>query len=625
MDRELSRRSFIAGAALAGGLASGVAAFGLAGCSPTGDDTGTSANETPTNDTPATGEGGELSPAAGQPKGYLCVEDWLGIPPVIDNTEIKETISVDVVVLGSGHAGTQAALAAAQSGAKVAVVEEQEKETYMMFGEDLATFNSDFLTRRGFGGYNLGEIVSEFVRRSQGNILTELIKSYVENSGEMLDNLISILPAESNVFDIEGGQCAVQICYGKNSSTDYPVIVGGLKSWASSIRTLGTAATYPVDGREGVSRMTEIEIYSRLAAEELGAVWYFGHKATVLTQGTDGEITGAIAQDASGAYVKFEAAKGVIIACGDFSGNADMVYNLIDAVNESNVRLGKTREDMGSMGRDGSGIKLGCWAGGYIEPHPRGSMNNNSAVPGSFGAAPLLVLNNDGKRFFNEALSEYGSACLMRQPKGLFASIMDSKYAQSVTGGSCDHGAADFGVPFFWEQAQEDMEAAAGTGAAGSPVTNMDILSLENPSTSTVFAGETIEEVLGYLGYAGGALDNAVVSIKRYNELCAKGTDEDFGKDGNLMVSVDTPPFYGFVRENSGARGTGLVTVCGLVTNEGFEVLNEDRSGPIGELYAVGNSLGQRYGGIYVMPIAGNSIGMAMTHGRVVGKLLGAS
>ena len=298
--------------------------------------------------------------------------------------------------------------------------------SFACFGEDLGTFNSQFLTERGYGGYDLGEVVSEFVRRAGGNASSDIVRLYVENSGEMLDNLISILPEESNVFDIDGGQCVIQHCYGKESGEDYPVIVGGLKSWATSIRTIGNSADYAVDGREGVSRMTELEIYSRLAAEGLGATWYFGHEATVLVQNDDGDVTGAIAKGPDGAYVRFNAAKGVLLACGDFSGNATMVYNLLDGVSEANARIGKTAEDMTGSGQDGSGIKMGCWAGGYLQPPPRPSMNNNSGVPGPFGTAPFLVLNCKGKRFYNEALSEYGSNCTWRQPIGILVAITDA-------------------------------------------------------------------------------------------------------------------------------------------------------------------------------------------------------
>ena len=41
---------------------------------------------------------------------------------------------------------------------------------------------------------------------------------------------------------------------------------------------------------------------------------------------------------------------------------------------------------------------------------------------------------------------------------------------------------------------------------------------------------------------------------------------------------------------------------------------------PIPGLYCAGNDLGGRYGTGYCTPAAGNSIGMAVTHGRVAGQ-----
>lgn len=41
-------------------------------------------------------------------------------------------------------------------------------------------------------------------------------------------------------------------------------------------------------------------------------------------------------------------------------------------------------------------------------------------------------------------------------------------------------------------------------------------------------------------------------------------------------------------------------------------------------LYAVGNSLGGRYGLGYSCPSAGNSIGMATTHGWLAGQIVAA-
>jgi len=33
--------------------------------------------------------------------------------------------------------------------------------------------------------------------------------------------------------------------------------------------------------------------------------------------------------------------------------------------------------------------------------------------------------------------------------------------------------------------------------------------------------------------------------VERYNEMCAKGEDEDYGKEMNRLAPVDTAPYYG--------------------------------------------------------------------------------
>ena len=56
----------------------------------------------------------------------------------------------------------------------------------------------------------------------------------------------------------------------------------------------------------------------------------------------------------------------------------------------------------------------------------------------------------------------------------------------------------------------------------------------------------------------------------------------------------------------------------GVITDETQNVLNKDWE-PIEGLYVAGNCLGGRYGFGYSTPFAGNSVGMAMTHGWTAG------
>ena len=613
-EGSLDRRTFLKGAALLGTAAA--AGGALAGCnSPATDSTAVAASPA-AQDT-------DRSPGTGTPvEGYICAEDWLGEAPVIDSGDIVETLEYEVVILGGGHAGTQAALAAAQEGAKVAVIEAQPADTQMWFGDDIAAYNSQVMIGIGYGPYNTAEIANEYWRRSAGRASLDIIKLYVENSGEMFDNLVSLTPETSNAF--EDGHYCIQHAYEKKDGSYYPLERGGVKAWATSYQTMEDKNPEPVNGREGVSRLTELETYCMVASQDLGAEWYYGYTAVVLVQNNAGDVTGAIVKNDQGNYVQFNASKGVLLATGDFSSNPDMVYNLFDDGNEWGIRAGFGRDDMIAFARDGIGHKIGCWAGGAIEPHPRPAMSTSKSPGSPWGSAPFLYLNTEGKRFFNESNAPYIAPSTLRQPLGFTTIITDANYMETVKVTGIDHGAPNWGYEPQVEMMQQDMAKVPLESTEGGEVTSTEIVSVAEPKTSVVFASETLEGLLKLLGYEGDSLQTALASVKRYNDLCVAGVDTDYGKDAETLIPIDTPPFYGCVEEHNGSTKATLVTLAGLITDNNLNVMKLDRreTSPIKGLYAAGNCLGQRYGIGYATPSAGNSIGMAMTHGRVVGKIM---
>ena len=622
----MNRRSFVKCAGVTGAAAAGVAACGTA-----------LAAEAPAADTAGTAEGAEAAPSnavAGTPVAeyYQCQEDWLGEAPVIDPAEIVETVDTEVVIVGAGHAGSQAFLSASQAGAKCILIESQDEDMYSCYGEDFATYNSKLLTERGLGGYDLGEITAEYIRRGAGRVNPKLIAQFVSKSGEMLDNLVATFPEGSTILDFDNTKAHVQVAYGMPDSSYYPIVRGGFKGWASTIQTLACNESIPVNGREGVTSITAMEIYAQNAAVALGSEVRFGTSAVVLVQNDEGDVTGVIAKGPEG-YVQFNASKAVCVCTGDFGGNADMCINLLDDCNEMTMRAGGGRDDLAGMSRSGYGHKMLCWAGGVIESHPRPSNNSNGGMPGPWGNSPFLMLNADGDRFMNEAMSNYAVAECARQPHGTICNVTDAKWFETVKLAGVDHGAPNFGDAAFKlgyvDKLQEQMEAVRGTGAEGYPVEPIAIIH-ESPMpagmsmTSTVYCGETLEELLGYMGYTGDALQNALKSIEHYNELCAQGCDLDYGKESEIMLAVDEPPFYGTCQQNTGVISCGLVTLAGMVTDDNFNVLRPDYTTPIKGLYVAGNTLGHRYGPAYSAPSAGNTIGMAMTHGYCLGQVVAA-
>lgn len=619
VNNGFTRRNFLRGAGLVG--VSAVAGSVMSACSP--QNSGSS---------DAVAEGGHDSAT-----GYVGSAAWLGDKPEIADSDITETFEYDVVVCGGGNAGIQAALAAAEGGAKVAVIEQSPKESRKVKGEDVGHINSQFLIDRGFGPYDEGEVVQEFCLRAGGRVNTEVIRKFVANSGETFDHMISLVnwpddriknvsydaSEESPIADSQ--ICIQQPLLALEGDVEYPLVRGGYKTWPGVVQFMGTVNHEPYDGTGAFSRLDEVQQFSILKGEDLGVEWYYGQTATVLAQDDSGRVTGVIADGPDG-YVKYDASMGVILCTGDFAANTDMTWGLLSEYREWNERAGLDSSSLlGQSDCHGEGHKMGCWAGGYIEPGPRGAMSFGGGASGPWGSSPFLWLNSRGNRFMNEAATAVSMAEALRQPRGGFTGVTDQNWRETLKYSSLDHGCANFGREVYFTEMEEDMDAVEVDNAEGGTVR---MCTVAERMASTVFKASSLDKLADMLGYSGETKENFLASIERYNELCHAGSDSDFGKEACLMTPIEEAPFFGFGSAapggfggNNGSMSVSLVTLTGLMTNGDLQVVDKDGNAIEG-LYAAGNTVGGRYGLQYTTPFSGNSIGMAVTHGRVAGKLI---
>ena len=519
------------------------------------------------------------------PKPQPLNADQAGPMPVIDEKDILDEVTADIVIIGLGHGGMQCALAAAEGGASVAVIEKKPEQGFRWTGEQIGTLNSQFFIDKGYGPYDLDEVIQEFMRDGGYYVNQDMINAYVKNSGEMLDHMISLVPEGNTVMDDD--QYTIQLAYG---DAPYPRVYGGVKSWPGTLIFRGTLVTEPyVEGMIGskyfvneLSRLTDFELVARDRALELGAKIFYEQSGVVLTK--DGErVSGVIAKDRDGGYHKYTANRAVVLCTGD-------------GVN--------------------GGMNLGLWAGGCIEEVPVKAAGPQELAK-SFGQAAFLHLNADGKRFVNESIPyAIGYACY-RQPCGTVCSVFDSKWTEQIKYVGTHHGAPDWGVPLYIEQAKEDM--AYAPNSKKQPVGIRSLSSSEREQWP-VYAANSLEELADLLGYEGEARKNWFDSIARYNELCYKGYDDDYGKDPCTLIPIDEPPFYAGKATNSRGPGFGGLNLGFMVTSD-MQIRTESGA-PIPGLYAAGNCIGGRHALYYPTPVAGNHIGTAMTLGRVLGKKL---
>ena len=109
--------------------------------------------------------------------------------------------------------------------------------------------------------------------------------------------------------------------------------------------------------------------------------------------------------------------------------------------------------------------------------------------------------------------------------------------------------------------------------------------------------------------------DELQKTIDRYNELCDKGADVDFGKKSAYMHKIVTAPFWG-IRKH--IRVSSIDS--GVNTNANGQALDADGN-VIDGLYCVGNVGGVFYGGAdYPFHQTGLSLGRCYTFGMLAAK-----
>ena len=609
---ELNRRQFVTSAAAGAALmASASAGLTLPATNAHADDAG--APPRPQFES-LPGTNGDLS--------------FMGQKPVVLDEECVETITTDVVIIGGGHAGVQCAKSAAAGGLSVSVIEmmpADDNGDYYMRGQDVGHFNSQWLINQGFGPYNTEEVVMEFAKRAGFCVNIDMIRSYVENSGAMFDEMVALVPEDSTILDPD--QINVQQCY----ENKYPYIRGGYKSWAATAQFRGGILDSEIPFAQN-SRLPEFEMLGKHYAESCGAKWYNQYKAVALDQeeagedGKPGAVKGVYAKNPDGSYVKFEATKAVALCSGDYGGDGVLAWHFNEAVRNMALLNGVT-EDMAAdrcssmMGNPGTGHKLGLWAGGYLDPYFRADMAGGGAG-GPLGSTPLIYVNADGKRFMNEC-QPVSQNPIFRRTNLPEYTIWDANWEEFVKLCGVDHGSPDYGVPEYMEQVREDMAKVLDAGADGFGVRSTCYTEREG-SKNICYAANTLEELANMMyGEDEQAKTNFLATMAEYNEMCETGRDWLFDRDPETMIPINTPPFYYYMTDGVPAGNTGLTALSGLMTDEHMNVLwVGDRATTIPGLYAAGNCLGGRYGINYATPCAGNSVGMAMTNGYVLGKYL---
>ncbi len=318
-------------------------------------------------------------------------------------------------------------------------------------------------------------------------------------------------------------------------------------------------------------------------AEAAGVQFFYNHPAVQLV--SDGDtVTGVVCETDEG-HVLFNATKAVILATGDYCNDEEMVrYYCPDCVDFPPYITGRT----------GDGHKMGVWAGGEIEPAGHTKMMHDARV--CRVDAPLLLVDYQGNRILCEGPMQGYLNNYVREnvhltgdaATGMLFTVCDSKWQEQIA---------------EWKSIDPEIDAS-----------NCIYYYEGNTIAEAIAAMEADTEGGGY------TVDAAAVqaTVDRYNELCAKGSDDDFGKNPIFMRAIENPPYIIVPRD----FGNSLTVILGgLMVNADNQVLKAKEHTPLQGLYAVGNCSGCFYGGVdYPMDVLGLSIGRCITSGYLAGK-----
>ncbi len=451
----------------------------------------------------------------------------------------------DVVVVGCGVAGLTAAVAAAEAGARVAVLE-----------------RSTYDERGGNTRYTTAAIRMQ----SDDAVSADFESVFLDNCGYHVQPDF----AAATVLDYANWPPLVRaapftdpelISFFADSA---PKTIAWLKTHGVKFGGIGFYGLTPrASPRIAISGggLHLIEVMTA-HAQKIGVKFFFETTAQELIQSARGDVCGVRAISQSGGLLAYRAAA-VILACGGFEGNPEMVVRYIGA-------KGRYLRPVAHGGyyNKGEGIamalKIGAApAGDFAEYHAQPIDPRSGATEPIVMAYPYgILVNESGRRFLDEAPGpidasyEETARTIADQKHGIAFCILDDKINAIENWRRC-------------VRSDQPPESAPDVRSLGKE-----------------------------LGFDGAAAQR---TIDEYNRACPAGNFNPRTLDGlatagltpvksNYAVPLDKPPYHAYPVISS-----NTFTFGGLKVNVNAQVVTNDGDALTG-LYAAGETVGLYYG-----------------------------
>lgn len=471
--------------------------------------------------------------------------------------------TADVVVIGYGAAGGNAAIAAHDAGAKVLVLEKMP----------MGGGNSGVC----YGGMIIPDTVSEAIeyyrKLSFGTVDEDMLRGFAE-AMVGIPRLLSQFGANLNI--------------GKRPPA-FPTLLS-----SSTI----PAFKFNPTGKEG------FEFLSGLVARRgIKVMFKTSAKSLIQNPGT-GDVVGIKAEN-EGKEIYIKAERGVVLCCGGYENNPEMFgyYNY--------PGLRDFIFPYGTPGNTGDGLKMASAAGAYLwhtaalqwagfcakTPSKQFGAAVGVGIPWAVKAKNFVFVNKYGHRF-------------MRETKKLAhtKAPLDVLYF--------DHERAEYPhVPAYLIFDETYRTSGPVERVVWGPMGYANVHKIydwSNDNSAEIEKGwiikaDTISDLARKFKVDRKGLEE---TISKFNNYSKTGKDLEFNRSRDFMEPIEKPPFYAL------EMGLALVnTQGGPKHNKYGQVLDPDDK-PIPRLYAAGE-LGSFFGFLYQ---EGSNYPEAFAFGRIAGR-----
>ena len=357
--------------------------------------------------------------------------------------------------------------------------------------------------------------------------------------------------------------CNTQAAYGQQKAS-YPISCGGYLTWPCNAQFYG----YQGNNIEYIHKYIV-----KYVQETPNCAWDFEREGIKLIQDESGKVTGVYAKGTDGTYYRYNCNKGVILCAGDFIGNPEMCWALLNEGMEwlsaaaRPLTAGPLQHPQRPGPQDGLlGRRHDRAHPPWLDGHRRRRFRPLGHRSHADAEQPRQALHERGRH-----CADAGHLPASARRSGLLRHRRN--WAKTLKAAPLDHGAPNFGMQDYWDKIEQDMNNTVSGQANTITIAN---LAERTQMAGTIYRADTLEELADLLGYKGAAKQNFLDSIAHYNELCYAGVDSDYGKDAPYMVPIDTAPFFGGTSSTGHSSNPMMVTMSGVITDETQNVLNKD-------------------------------------------------